>query len=106
MGKKKRAVVSLGGRKGKCLEVRVAGSDESYLIPLASNLPIGDAMAISELEGLEGDALGRATVRFFHTMACRCMPRDVVDSLSMEDFNALIEAWGEASGIAEEGLGE
>lgn len=82
--------VTLGGDR-PTLEVRFAGSDETYHIPLSGSFSLADAMSLDKARKEE------KPVEWFVGFFKRHIPEELVDSMSMRDLQVLMRAWDEES---------
>lgn len=78
-------------KERKVLKINIG--EESYSMPLAGSLTVKDAKRIDTEEGLIG---------FMYD----CIPKDVLDVLTVDDLNAIIKAWQSASNLEGISLGE
>lgn len=78
-----------------CIGVRIDGG-EPILVPLLTELPRARFRALTKAMATinDGDADGDEVVDEFFA---EYLGRDVVDAMKQSEYNALIQAWGEAS---------
>lgn len=82
------------GNDGKSFEVAIAGREGTVRVPLASSLKVPEAMKLNKLSAIEDEAeRNDAMFSFGYELMCGYLGQDVVDSLTFEDFTALLEAW-------------
>lgn len=79
----------------RCIGVRIDGG-EPILVPLLTELPRARFRALTKAMATinDGDADGDEVVDEFFA---EYLGRDVVDAMKQSEYNALIQAWGEAS---------
>ena len=100
-------VLRLGGNAGgRFMEVSIAGTGETYRVPLADSLSMGDAMAMRKVQRKPKDKRDEAFFEVFYQMVSHYVPKKYLDVLSMDDFTTLVEAWTAASEEAGAGPGE
>ena len=84
--------VTVGNRNEReVLKVNIG--EESYSLPLLGSLTMKEATRIETQEG---------TLAFITDY----IPQDVINGLTVKDFNAIIDAWKSASDIEGASLGE
>ena len=84
--------VTVGNRsERKVLKINIG--EDSYSLPLMGSLTMKEATRLDTQEG---------TLAFIVDY----IPKDVIDNLTIDDFNAIIEAWKSASDIEGASLGE
>jgi hypothetical protein len=74
--------LTLKRKEVECLKVNI--DDKSYLIPLGKSLPI---KTLSKMDNQE------EVVRFFEEH----LGKEVMDTLTANDFKSIVEAWSEAT---------
>lgn len=79
----------------RCIGVHIDGG-EPILVPLLTELPRARFRALTKAMATinDGDADGDEVVDEFFA---EYLGRDVVDAMKQSEYNALIQAWGEAS---------
>ena len=79
----------------RCIGVHIDGG-EPILVPLLTELPRARFRALTKALAAinDGDADGDEVVDEFFA---EYLGRDVVDAMKQSEYNALIQAWGEAS---------
>lgn len=79
----------------RCIGVHIDGG-EPILVPLLTELPRARFRALTKAMAAinDGDADGDEVVDEFFA---EYLGRDVVDAMKQSEYNALIQAWGEAS---------
>lgn len=85
------------GNNDRFLEVRVKGERKPRMMPLAGSLPVKDGMRLARIERLPEDEQADAMMDAIYDLFCGCLGQDVVDSMSMADFEALAQVWQDAS---------
>lgn len=84
--------ITVGNREErKVLKVNVG--EASYSLPLLGSLTMKEATRLETQEG---------TLAFITDY----IPKDVINELTVEDFNSIVEAWKSASDIEGASLGE
>ncbi len=84
--------ITVGNREErKVLKVNVG--EASYSLPLLGSLTMKEATRLETQEG---------TLAFITDY----IPKDVINELTVEDFNAIVDAWKSASDIEGASLGE
>ena len=78
-------------KERKVLKINIG--EESYSLPLLGSLTIKEAKRLDTEEG---------TVAFIYDY----IPKDVLDALTVDDFNAIIKTWQSASDLEGISLGE
>lgn len=81
------------GGATRCLGVHIDGADEPVLVPLLTELPrrqFRDLTRAIAKGGTEAEDLVEAFLAGY-------LGRDVVDGMRQADFNALVQAWADAS---------
>ena len=80
----------------RCLGVHIDGQEKPVLVPLLTELPRARFRALTKAMATinDGDADGDEVVDEFFA---EYLGRDVVDAMKQSEYNALIQAWGEAS---------
>ena len=83
------------GADVRCIGVHIDGG-EPILVPLLTELPRARFRALTKAMATinDGDADGDEVVDEFFA---EYLGRDVVDAMKQSEYNALIQAWGEAS---------
>lgn len=83
------------GADVRCIGVHIDGG-EPILVPLLTELPRARFRALTKAMAAinAGDADGDEVVDEFFA---EYLGRDVVDAMKQSEYNALIQAWGEAS---------
>ena len=79
------AEITLKGKSDEIKVLKVNIDDKSYSVPLAGSLPIRTVRAMKD--GIEDG------FDFFE----KYIPKKVIESLTMDEFNALNDAWKDAS---------
>ena len=79
----------------RCIGVHIDGG-EPILVPLLTELPRARFRALTKAVAAinDGDSDGDEVVDEFFA---EYLGRDVVDAMKQSEYNALIQAWGEAS---------
>lgn len=84
--------ITVGNRsERKVLKVNIG--EKSYSLPLLGSLTMKEATRLETQEG---------TLAFITDY----IPKDVINELTVEDFNSIVEAWKSASDIEGASLGE
>jgi len=84
--------ITVGNRsERKVLKVNIG--EESYSLPLLGSLTMKEATRLETQEG---------TLAFITDY----IPKDVINELTVEDFNSIVDAWKSASDIEGASLGE
>jgi len=79
------------------LEVRVAGTDETYRVPLLGQLTMGDLMTFRRISKMPADQQSDAYMEAFYELCVRYVPREAIDALPISEFARFVEAWKAAS---------
>jgi hypothetical protein len=88
------------------LEVHVEGDSRTYHIPSINELSLGDVMAFRKVNKLPKKQRNDAYTDAFYDLCIRHVPRAAIDSLTMGEFAALVEAWNETNEDGGAGSGE
>jgi len=84
--------ITLGNRKErKVLKINIG--EDSYSLPLMGSLTMKEATRLDTEAG---------TLAFITDY----IPKDVIDNLTIDDFNTIVDAWKSASDIEGASLGE
>ena len=95
----------LGKEDVRVLEVHVPtpkGKERVYKLPLAGSLDLGDSMAMMRAYNAPKRKRDRAFFLWFYDFACRHISKQVIDSLSQDQFGKLAQKWQEESDRADE----
>lgn len=84
-------------RKVDGLEVHVAGRKKTYVIPGMNDLSMGDLMVFRRVSKMPEEERDDAYADAFYALCCKYVDKDVIDSLTLDDFKALMDAYGEVS---------
>lgn len=92
-------VLNLGGAKGRTLTVKTqqSGRTRTYDVPLRGSLKMGDLLLFRPPKGLAEEDESDWGFDAFYTFICRYVPKEVIDELLQDDYEALYKAWDEAS---------
>lgn len=74
------------GHERQCLKINIG--EQSYMIPLAKSLTMREAAGLETAEG---------TVTFISNY----IPAEVIDTLTVSDFDLIIETWKSESNLGE-----
>ena len=85
------AQITLGGRKKAIKYLTVKIGDESYNVPLAGALRVKELSAMNTVE---------KTAKFLK----KYIPAEIMDDLTMDEYNELVNAWNKASQEAAGGV--
>lgn len=79
------------------LEVHVEGDRRVYRIPTVSDMTIADVMTFQKVNRLPKKRRNDAYAAAFYDLCVRYVPQAAIDSLTMDEFAKLTEAWDEAN---------
>ena len=94
------------GNRDQYIEVLVQGEDEPRRLPLAGSMSVSDGMAFAKVDRLPKAKRDEAMMDIILEFFRKHLGDDVVDSISMSDFEALAEVWQGASDGEGVGAGE
>ena len=89
----------------KCLEVEVRGAKgktKKCMLPLSGSLDLGDSMELMKAYNKPKKKRDHAFFLWFYDFACRHISKQVIDSLSQDQFGKLAQKWQEESDRADE----